>query len=538
VLVLVLLLASCSAPQRSNRYDNKACEPTCQAGKLCRGGVCIADPCLPGMVYIDEAPQTKKPFCISSHEAATSPAGRATWGRGMPVNLFPEQAAQACHEAGAQLCDDLQWGAACDGRTSESAQGNPPDLGACNLGGNLAETGSFEGCEGGYTGLFDMLGNLGEWTISTKDSHYGARVPASWLVGGHYLSSSAGCGQNGDQIDTKTTTVPDTAGFRCCVPCAADDKDKGRISCKLAPSWLRYRIRGTDSGDLEPRAHRMWGSSPEDIWMISGPGAGGDVAHFDGKLWTRDAQVSAFGGDPVAVWGTGQPGEVWLLKGAHLLRHDGKVWKEVKVSFPLGIVFKSIWGNDAQTIWIVGATNGGTTDHLFRWDGTTLHTVDLTKLLISDLVDGWADADSKEVWCVAQGGQALHSTDGTTWMVKSITPKKVTILDIHGSAADNVWAVGEFSGFAPGAGGGGVVIRYNGTDWEHDTKAEELASGNLLSGVWALSPSEVWIAGGIIMRYDAATPGWVEATLRGQDSGAVWFHGSGEVWLEQYRRMD
>lgn len=416
--------------------------------------------------------------------------------------------------------------------------GSPTRSRRLQPGGNLEETGSFEGCEGGYTGLFDMLGNLGEWTISTNDSHYGARKPASWLVGGHYRSSSAGCGDTSDLVDTKATTAPDTAGFRCCVPCAPDDKDKDRITCKLNPSWLWYPIRGTDSGGLMPSAHRMWGSSPQDIWMVSGPGESGDVAHFDGKLWTRDEQVSAFGGTPAAVWGTGQPGEVWMLKGARLLRHDGKAWQDLKVQFPLNIVLKSMWGSSAQTIWIAGETDGGATSHLFRWDGTTLHSIDLSKLPISGLVDVWADAGSKEVWCVAQGGQALHSTDGTTWSLQQITTKNVTILDIHGSAANNVWAVGELSGSAPGGAGGGVVIRYDGTNWKHDTAAELLSSGKQLSGVWALSPSEVWVAGGINMRYDASKPGWVQATLQGMGSGAVWFHSSGVVWLEQFRRMD
>src|SRR5207248_9478315 len=73
--------------------------------------------------------------------------------------------------------------------------------------GTLAKSGSFARCKNGY-GVFDMVGNLHEWTAAAGGT----------FRGGYYLDVE----QNGQGCDYKTTAHHDkyhdySTGFRCCL---------------------------------------------------------------------------------------------------------------------------------------------------------------------------------------------------------------------------------------------------------------------------------------------------------------------------------
>ncbi len=147
------------------------------------------------------------------------------------------QAAEACENAGKRLCSDAEWLRACQGPASDTyPYGDTLMLGTCNdhrdqhpvveyfmstedwiwselghpcinqLPNGLAPAGDYAGCES-FEGLFDMMGNLHEWTSN----------PAGTFRGGFYVDTvvnGPGC--------LYATTAHDvghwdySTGFRCC----------------------------------------------------------------------------------------------------------------------------------------------------------------------------------------------------------------------------------------------------------------------------------------------------------------------------------
>jgi formylglycine-generating enzyme required for sulfatase activity len=150
------------------------------------------------------------------------------------------QAAKACAAAGKRLCAPVEWRTACTGPDEKKfGYGDTRVTGRCNdsgespmlrlypqvarswklvgmtemndprlnqLEGTLAQTGSHEGCTNGY-GVYDMVGNLHEWTND----------PNGTFQGGYYLDTHI----NGDGCTYRTVAHEFTyhdysTGFRCC----------------------------------------------------------------------------------------------------------------------------------------------------------------------------------------------------------------------------------------------------------------------------------------------------------------------------------
>jgi formylglycine-generating enzyme len=148
-------------------------------------------------------------------------------------------AAAYCTWAGKRLCGRIdggpsadlfkadaskdQWFAACTGGGARAyPYGNAYDAGACQIGGtilgytNPTEVGDRTTCEGGYPGLFDMIGNVGEWVdiCPAADACY-ARGGEWYMTGTDQLIDCAGAITHG------RVNQPDSTfwyGIRCCSP--------------------------------------------------------------------------------------------------------------------------------------------------------------------------------------------------------------------------------------------------------------------------------------------------------------------------------
>jgi sulfatase modifying factor 1 len=157
-------------------------------------------------------------------------------------HISRDQAASACENAGKRLCSDDEWLLACKGkRPTQYPYGEARHAGRCNdvgvssfnlyygaagaeppqemytftnmndprlnqVKGSLAPTGSFRSCKNKF-GVYDMVGNLHEWT--------GAK--GATFRGGYYLDTQI----NGEGCDYRTTAHAAkyhdySTGFRCC----------------------------------------------------------------------------------------------------------------------------------------------------------------------------------------------------------------------------------------------------------------------------------------------------------------------------------
>ena len=148
------------------------------------------------------------------------------------------QALASCHQAGKRLCLPVEWRAACGGSEGYAFPYGPDRVpGRCHdsgvnpmlvyhadtaargwgplelndprnieLDGTVAKTGAFAGCVNDF-GLYDMVGNVNEWTAD----------PNGTFQGGYWLDTSL----HGDGCAYRTIAHPFdyhdySIGFRCC----------------------------------------------------------------------------------------------------------------------------------------------------------------------------------------------------------------------------------------------------------------------------------------------------------------------------------
>lgn len=233
-------------------------------------------------------------FCIDAYEASVDVIGRRgrTLRRHSPYHtpkpgmhiaarsrrgvvpqayLSQEQAAAACEAAGKRLCTDAEWVQACRGRQPTTYPcGDEHVAGRCNDAGvsplrklhgaddsldtfgieamndprlnqlprTVARTGRFRRCRNSY-GIYDMVGNLHEWTAD----------PSGTFRGGYYLDTTthgAGCRYLTTGHNTKYHDY--SVGFRCCKGGPGDRAHaEQRSKRKARPS--KKRVHVVESGD-------------------------------------------------------------------------------------------------------------------------------------------------------------------------------------------------------------------------------------------------------------------------------------------------
>ena len=112
------------------------------------------------------------------------------------------------------MVTNSQWALACGGTKGQPfPYGTAYEAGRCNdssRSGAVADVASFEGCDGFYSGVFDMVGNVAEW-VNACDASLGA-ADGCETIGGSY-ADTLGCSGSGlKHRDEQLANV----GFRCC----------------------------------------------------------------------------------------------------------------------------------------------------------------------------------------------------------------------------------------------------------------------------------------------------------------------------------
>lgn len=184
-----------------------------------------------GAVPIGDQPAA----CSGNTELTHTPDGTCpdfTTGSQLPVNCVDWCDAHAyCSWADKRLCRAIdggamafadapvvgEWHFACTGGLATAyPYGDEADDMACNIPGTAdrAEVGSFPQCEGGFSGIFDMQGNVAEWIDACQPDSPTAECKTR---GGHTYGTAEYWTCNND-VESTVRTDPNEreVGFRCC----------------------------------------------------------------------------------------------------------------------------------------------------------------------------------------------------------------------------------------------------------------------------------------------------------------------------------
>ncbi len=231
----------------------------------------------------------------------------------------------------------------------------------------------------------------------------------------------------------------------------------------------------------------VWGTAANDMWLV-----GDGVFHWNGARMSShsfDVPSSGMPRDLKAVWGTA-PNDVWIAGESGVLNHFAGarfnlVPSALRVNFTAGTTVRN------------GSVYVGSTSAIYRV--TSSGVVETTPLIGSPLAMTSFD---DEAWAVGHGGGIAHLSGGQ-W-TEQVRTVGFPLLDVHGSAVDNVWAVGPEPL--------GLLIHYDGRTWSRDVPTANLIEP-YLDRVWVVSSTDAWAFGAhrplgsasfvnLVLRYD------------------------------------
>lgn len=157
--------------------------------------------------------------------------------------------------------------------------------------------------------------------------------------------------------------------------------------------------------------------------------------------------------------------------------------------------------------WIV-ASHGVT----YRWNGTYWHRLPQIPG-IGDL-QSVSVVNANDVWAVGNDPTdgAVIRWNGSSWQHVPTPRSSWTYLTISMLSATDGWV-----------GGIGEVLHWNGTSWTKDTRLQ----GASVSAV--LSPTDVWMAGSVLKRYNGAD--WFAQDTKKVIPGDIMFSSPQEGWI-------
>ena len=250
--------------------------------------------------------------------------------------------------------------------------------------------------------------------------------------------------------------------------------ESGTILKREAGPWPE------EASATKSHLHAVWGSSASDVWAVGEEGI--ILRRSDAGVWagggsfTTEDLHGIGGSGETDVWAVGEGGAVGHYAGAGWSTDPSGTAKDLFAVYSAG----------ADAAWAVGID--GT---ILAYDGNWSQQASGTTFDLLD-VRGLSDTD---VWAVGRNG-AIRHFNGFSW--SDSAQGAWSQYDFHSvlPVANNlVWVAGQ----SRQAGGGGVLLKYDGSGWSQMTYGAE----NGLRGVWGTTSGEVWVAGegGTILRF-------------------------------------
>ena len=266
--------------------------------------------------------------------------------------------------------------------------------------------------------------------------------------------------------------------------------------------------------DVTQTLNAVWVIASADVWAVGD----GVVAHYDGVEWARVEGGVLPQGSQNADWrsvSATAPDDVWIAgtqpqeDGPVLIHYDGEQWTTMlgNADAVAGEEY-AFFGMvaDGDTLWIADGILGGN-DHGFAYfyDGMVDERYESFMRSVAVVGD--------HVFFGADPGQVVYY-DGSDWQTSSIESGGMTdqLVSIHGSATNDVWAVGPRK-----------RVHFDGSEWA----VEDLE--NEAYGVWGSGPDDVWTVGERFEHFDGSS--WKAELPPREDVVYRGVHGGeGVVW--------
>lgn len=287
----------------------------------------------------------------------------------------------------------------------------------------------------------------------------------------------------------------------------------------------------------------VWGSDPDDVFVVGGSEQGGEVYHYDGNEW---APMEVPPDVPLLVWVYGfGPEDVWSVGvegGA--VRYDGDSWRAVDVGVDEHVDLWGVFGLAPDDLWIVGARDEPLDDGgrlrepvLVHYDGNEFeeHRVDAEQnpRAAEALFKVWGIED--RVFAVGQAGWIIELVDGG-WVRRGAGAEaNQDFVSLWGTSVDRILVAGGRSNAR--------VAEFDGTDFS--TVSPPRLGG--LNAAFTDDPDLALVGGvfGFVGRYDFETdevtgeeaPGGPDAVHAIWGDGEGTYYAVGGSFIEPHRGL-
>lgn len=203
--------------------------------------------------------------------------------------------------------------------------------------------------------------------------------------------------------------------------------------------------------------------SPSSVWAV---GESGLVLHWDGTAWMPDA-VGLSTSELLSVWADGQ--DVWVGGAQNTLLHR----------------VNGSWQSPASTVFSLNGIAGTANDLWFAgYGGGWMHWANgaMTSGTLSGVGFVYALGSGPAGLFAVGAGGIIQQRVGGAWRSPSNFGAIDNLSGVHGTAADDVWVVGQ----------SGRTAHFDGQSWTYDALGG--TNNTHLSAVFASSRDVVWVA--------------------------------------------
>ena len=333
-------------------------------------------------------------------------------------------------------------------------------------------------------------------------------------------------------VDTKhcVPEVGDMAG----VDASSSDIDGGTmidmstVDMAIDPSPFAVQIAKDGNTEINSNFNAIFGKSSSQIWVagnnsviVSGNGTAG--------TWNRKSLIGSNPQHYLSVW-TADGIEIWV-GGTNFIGSFNAMQSSVVARIALGVspsLIRTIWGSDTKNVYF--SDEKGKVYHPKNQVPAVVAVDECNGQETRDAVQWIWGLNANSIWAFGEGQAAPLATAARTISPTEcgtlgnvvLAPSISKIRSAHGIDATKVWLLSA-----------GNIHSVN---LQTMTLSQSLySSGNVLNGIWAISPNDVWAVGGngTIIHYDGTKWDAIPApiTKSSQNLRAVWAANANDVYI-------